>query len=159
MYINDKENIVLVRKSEYDKLITLAEANEKRIQKLALKMWQEKGIPELQISMEIRSIGGREIEGSERFKFKANTYIYNKEGNFYISEKAKQRFSNMVRDWTYDLMERNFGERLMNVNKWNENIERLNATRKKFKIFTFLGWLMALAMFISLILMTILRIW
>lgn len=159
MYINDKENIMLVKKSEYDKLVKLAEANEKKIQKLALKMWQEKGIPELQISMEIRSVGGREIIDSGKLKFEASTYIYNKEGNFFIPEKTKQRFSDMVRDWTYDLMEKNFGERLMDANRWNEKVDSFNETRRRFKVFTITGWLMALAMFLLLALMTIYKVW
>lgn len=152
MYINKKESIMLLRKSEYDKLVELAEANEKEIQDRALKMWKEKGIPQLDIRMEIRSLGGRDIIDSGKYKFEAGSYIYNKEGNFCITEKAKERFSNMVREWTHELMERNFGERLMAVNEWNKKVDRLESIRKRFISFTLIGWLMALAMFVSLML-------
>lgn len=127
--------------------------NQQQIEENAMKLWEKNGVANVKLSMEIRSNAGRDIIDSERFVFKASSYIYDGEGKFCIPDKTKERFSKMIGDWTYELMRHEFGETLMNANEFNKKVDEIETERKRFTVFTITGWVTALTMLTIVIMM------
>lgn len=155
MVIQGKE-IIMLSKSDYDKLSELAEMNQQQIEDKAMKLWEKNGVANVKLSMEIRSNAGREIIDGGRFEFKASSYIYDGEGKFCIPDKTKERFSKMIGDWTYELMRHEFGDTLMDANKFNKKVDGIEKERKRFVVFTITGWVTAFAMLMIVIMILLL---
>lgn len=51
-------------------------------------------------------------------------------------------------------MRHEFGETLMDANKFNKKVDDIEKERKKLFNFTIAGWLMAFAMFVTALLLT-----
>lgn len=152
MYIGDRsEDVVLVRKKDYDELVKLSNASKKTIEELAEEMWKEKGVASIKLALEIRRDKGMELVNCDHYTFDANTYIYNNERKFNIPEETKKRFCKLIKGWTCELMNHEFGERISDINKLKRDMFNALKIKRMFIGFTITGWLMAVFMFLFLI--------
>lgn len=153
MYVEGKE-IVMMSKKDYDEMSELAMLNKQQINEKAVELWKSKAA-ELKLTMEIRSDNGSHIVGYNTYKFKTDAYLYEKSGKFSISDKAKERFENLVKNLAYELMLHHFGKELSGINGISKALGKAEYQRRKFIVFTIIGWLMAIAMLLSTILLII----
>lgn len=118
------EKIIQLSEREYEKLFDLAKLNKEQIEERALKMYEEKGVAELDIS--IRMSGG---EYERDYNFACSTHLWYKDEKFFISEKLRKRLAENVNEWVIDAVEDKYGNAVKWLNRFRKEAKMLRITR------------------------------
>jgi|GEM_PF-2875115 len=140
------KEIIQLEKEEFIEIQQLASHNKEEIEKLAEKMYKEKGLCCIKLSMDIKE-DYNYYDSYSSFKFYnyADTIDYGCATNDYkkpfeMSYEDKQKLIKFVTKKADTMMQRKFGKQITDVNHYNKKIKELEATYKQLKIFTITGW-------------------
>lgn len=128
------EQIIQLRKSEYDKLIELSNLNTETIENRAEALFQERGTYGIKLELDTQQ------DYHDNFYFTANSYIKDWDDKFPISEKDKRRIVDFVNYRAKQMLVKKFGKQITNINFYNKEVDSLNKLRTKFLVFTVTGW-------------------
>ena len=131
------EQIIQLRKSEYDKLIELSNLSNEAIEKRAVELYQERGTYGLNIELDTQE------DYKSQFHFKAYSYVKDWDNKFPISEEDKRKIVDFINSRTKRMLVKKFGNQITNMNFYNEEVDSLNKLKTKFLLFTVTGWAVA----------------
>lgn len=141
------EKIIQLKKGEYDTLFEKANLNDEEIAKKAEELYQEKGTYGINLQLDFKTSGY-----SDEIAFKSYSYVKDWRNNFPISEEDKRKIVEFVNRRADQFMEKRFGRQIYSVNFYNEELKDFDKLRKTYNTVTFLGWGVAIIMFLVLIL-------
>ena len=134
------ERIVQLRENEYKKLCELAKMSESEIEKRAQKMYEEKGMYEIELNINC----GRS-EYSDTIKFYVGSYVKDWH-SFPLTEDVKKKVSRFVGNRVFEMMEDKFGTQINNLNYYENRKRILERRHSIFVGVTILGWLCAVGL-------------
>ena len=126
------EEIVQLRKSEYDELVRTSKLNKKKVTEEARKLWTEKGAARLDISIRTKS------DTYCTVGFDCTAYVRDTHPSFPISDKLRERLSKFLKEQIRYEVDEYYGEPLKIKNNYNKLVKSQN---KWFR----LAWLVALS--------------
>lgn len=127
------EKIVQLSEYEYNKLSDLAKINESQIEDRALKLYKEKGIAGLKITVKMDK-----DEYSYEHHFDCSTFIWYKDEKFFISEKLRRRLEEHINERVLDTIVENYGEPI----KW---LDRFSKERRDLRLVKYIIWTIAIS--------------
>lgn len=127
------EKIVQLSEYEYNKLSDLAKINESQIEDRALKLYKEKGIAGLKITVKMDK-----DEYSYEHHFDCSTFIWYKDEKFFISEKLRRRLEEHIKGRVLDTIVENYGEPI----KW---LDRFSKERRDLRLVKYIIWTIAIS--------------
>lgn len=113
------EKIVQLREYEYNKLTKLAMLNEQQINEKAISLWEEKGVAEITIELDIKEDWYRERS------IKCSSSLWYKDDKFKIPEDIRCRLSDIIKEYVSDIAEKEMGEPVKNMNNLNREYKAL----------------------------------
>ena len=131
------EQIIQLRKSEYDKLIELSNLSNEAIENRALELYQERGTYGLNIELDTQE------DYKSQFHFKTYSYVKDWDNKFPISEDDKRKIVDFINYRTKRMLVKKFGTQISNLNFYNKEVDSLNKLKTKFLLFTVTGWAVA----------------
>lgn len=131
------EQIIQLRKSEYDKLIELSNLSNETIENRAIELYQERGTYGLNIELDTQE------DYKSQFHFKAYSYVKDWDNKFPISEEDKRKIVDFINSRTKRMLVKKFGNQITNLNFYNSEVDSLNKLKTKFLLFTVTGWAVA----------------
>lgn len=132
------EEIVQLKKREYDSLFEKANLNEELINEKAQSLYEKKGTYGIKLKLEFKN-----AEWSDEISFKSYSYVQDWDGQFPISEADKKKIVKFVNRRADEFMEKHFGEQIHSMVYYNKKLESLKKLRIKYNTITILGWLIA----------------
>lgn len=129
------EKIVQLGEYEYNKLSDLAKLNESQIEERALKLYKEKGVAEVDITVKIKD---EECYSTQRFNCSA--FVWYKDGKFYIQEKLRDRLSKLIKKQVLREVSDTYGEPIDIMNKYSREIHDLQTVRFIIWTIAVSGW-------------------
>jgi hypothetical protein len=141
--IKNMEQIIQLRKSEYDKLIELSNMNTELIENKAEELFQERGTYGIKLELDTQQ------DYHDNFYFTANSYVKDWDNKFPISEHDKRKIVDFVNYRAKQMLVKKFGKQITNINFYNKEVDSLNKLKTKFLVFTATGW--ALAVILTII--------
>ncbi|MDO6737123.1 hypothetical protein [Wenyingzhuangia sp. 2_MG-2023] len=131
------ENIVQLRKTQYDDLVEKAEMNEAEIEKRADELYQKNGTYAISIEPKVTDF-------DNKIKIKASAYVSDWNSKFPISDKDKRKIVQVAEEKAANLLENAFGDIIYNINA----IKSAKAVlRNRIRLFTGVsvtGWILAI---------------
>ena len=97
------KKIVQLEQYEYDKIAELAKLNEAQIEKRATELWEEKGVAEIKISIDMGT------DYDDTYHIECNTYMFYKDGKFRIPSELRERFAKIMKENVMWHIENKFG--------------------------------------------------
>ena len=142
------KEIVQLTKEEYGKLQEAANYNQDEIVKLAEEMYQKNGTFKIKLTIDCQS------DYLETIDFKVYSYITEtgELERFSIPYNDRREIVKFVDEKMLDLMQREFGRQITNINLWNKRFDLLRNWKLKFIGLTIFGWLAAFAILVISIL-------
>lgn len=136
------EQIIQLRKSEYDKLIELSNLGNEAIENRALELYQERGTYGLNIELDTQE------DYKSQFHFKAYSYVKDWDNKFPISEDDKRKIVDFINYRTKRMLVKKFGNQITNLNFYNKEVDNIHKLKTKFLVFTVTGWAVAVILMI-----------
>lgn len=135
--------IIQIDESEYNKLVEKARLNEKQIEEKALKLYEEKGMAQIEIIVRTDSDCY-----STRY-FKCESSVWYKDSRFFISEKLRNRLGRFISEYVQYKINQDYQtpEELMSY--YTKQLKMLNYARYIFYCVAMSGW----AAFVTLLCM------
>ena len=131
------EQIIQLRKSEYDKLIELSNLSNETIENRAVELYQERGTYGLNIELDTQE------DYKSQFHFKAYSYVKDWDNKFPISAEDKRKIVDFINSRTKRMLVKKFGNQITNLNFYKSEVDSLNKLKTKFLLFTVTGWAVA----------------
>lgn len=128
------EKIVQLSEYEYNKLSDLAKLNESQIEERALKLYKEKGVAEVDITVKV----GRDNEYYSTQRFNCLAFVWYKDNKFYIQEKLRDRLGKLIEKQVIREVSDKYGEPVDLMNKYSKEIHGLQIAK-------FILWTIALS--------------
>ena len=126
--------IVQLEQYEYDKLAELAKLNEEQIEKRASELWEEKGVAEIKVTIDM----GTDYDGT--FSINCNAYMMYKDEKFKIPNELRERFSKIVKDDIMWNIENKFGDLVKMINVFRRKKKSLNHAKYSLWGIAASGW-------------------
>lgn len=130
------EKIVQLREYEYNKLSDLAKLNESQIEERALKLYKEKGVAEVDITVKV----GRDKEYYSTQRFNCSAFVWYKDGKFSIQGKLRDRLSELIKKQVLREVSDTYGEPINIMNKYSREIHDLQTVRFIIWTIAVSGW-------------------
>lgn len=156
-YVHPK---IELNESDYKRILSLARANAKQIEKRARELYEQYGVFEVRIRAEVRetTFCCDDLKKSFELDCKPSSlYIYtpSMDANtdkplVLLSEEERKRISVFATKYVRSVFDTRFGENLTFINKAREYERSARRTWKLTFLFTILGWLIAFAFFVFL---------
>jgi len=135
------EKIIQLREHEYENLYKAANANEQEINEAAERLWKEKGVAQINISVSLN----RDWYEETHIDCSASTFY--KDKKFVISEKVRARVSENIKDMVLRNMRDSYGSSIRAMNVYKKRIRKLNATEIIIYSIAASGWAAACILF------------
>ena len=119
------EKIVQLGEYEYNKLSDLAKLNESQIEERALKLYKEKGVAEVDITVKV----GRDKEYYSTQRFNCSAFVWYKDGKFSIQGKLRDRLNELIKKQVLREVSDTYGEPIDIMNKYSREIHDLQTVR------------------------------
>ena len=117
------DKIVQMSVREYESLQRMAKLKEKRIQQEALKLWKERGVANIEISINYRD---NHYSGYNH-KVDCSAYVWCRESGFTIPEPLRSRIGKLIESFTQNKIDNYIGRP---IDLWNSlELERKNLSR------------------------------
>ena len=150
---------VTISEEEYNCLVSLARAKAKQIEERAVAYYEKNGVCNIHVDAYVRQINGAcdNIETTFRFDCKPQ-YCYVRpsdecEANpFAIDQKTRQRIGKFVTEYISSSFKTAFGKQLMSINNAQRYEFRARHEWIIMRSVTVIGWLLAIAMLIIVLL-------
>jgi len=154
-YVNPK---VELTQSDYNRLVQMAQMKAKKIEERAREIYDKEGVVKIDFSCNLLRKRYGEVE-SDRHEFQCSCAEYNitptgdfEKTLFKIPQESRAKIAKHVKRICEDTFYYYFGEHMLNMNE----IERLKHKQARylhqFVIWTILGWLLAAAILLAVIL-------
>ena len=130
------EKIVQLGEYEYNKLSDLAKLNESQIEERALKLYKEKGVAEVDITVKV----GRDKEYYSTQRFNCSAFVWYKDGKFSIQGKLRDRLSELIKKQVLREVSDTYGEPINIMNKYSREIYDLQTVRFIIWTIAVSGW-------------------
>lgn len=137
------EEIVQMRKSEYDDLIKTSRLNKKKISEEAMKLWKEKGVASLDIS--VRS----ERDVYNTIRLDCTAYVGDRYSEFPISYELRKRLSDFLQRQVRYEVDSYYGKPLKVINHYNKMETSLNKWFRLAWLVAVSGWVVAAILMIG----------
>ena len=128
------EKIVQLSEYEYNKLSDLAKLNESQIEDRALKLYKDKGVAKIDITVNV----GRDNEYYSTQHFNCSAFVWYKDDKFYIQEKLRDRLGKLIKKCVLNEVSDKYGEPIDLMNQYSKEIHDLQIAR-------FILWTIALS--------------
>lgn len=147
---------VELTKGEYDRLVSLAQANADEIEKRAVEYYKKNGVCNIHIDAFVRSKTAYSSDDmADTFRFDCQPqYGYVTPSDEYepnpfaIDKKTRLRIMRYASDYVTSVFTHYFGEQLKHINKAKEYEYRARRDWHRARAITLIGWTLALLMFI-----------
>ena len=113
------EKIIQLKEYEYNELVEKAKLNEQQINDKAISLWEQKGVAEIIVKLDIKKDWY-----SER-NIKCSSFLWYKNEKFHIPEDVRLRFSEIIKDYVSEIAEEEIGEPVKNINKLNQEYKAI----------------------------------
>ena len=130
------EKIEQLGEYEYNKLSDLAKLNESQIEERALKLYKEKGVAEVDITVKV----GRDKEYYSTQRFNCSAFVWYKDGKFFIQEKLRYRLSALIEKQVIREVSDKYGEPVDLMNKYSKERHDLQTVRFILWTIAVSGW-------------------
>lgn len=139
------EKIIQLSEYDYDKLVEKAKMTESKIKEEAYRIYKEKGMVSLNLSLGFRDRYGEEDE----ITLYASAYVSEfKNDKFPLSYEDKQRLIDFTEKRILKYMQKRFGKNISRANYLIKDIEKQKNMRKTFIGLTVIGWVVAATLLI-----------
>ncbi len=139
------ERIVQLNEYEYKTMADLAKLKEKQIQERAKKLYEEKGILGIEVELNIHE------NYNETFELRSYGTRNGDWDNSLIPYAKKRELIALVQEKARVLFLKSFSRELKTMGEVNRLYREAEEERRKFKVWTLTGWLMAIMMIIYLV--------
>lgn len=129
--------IVQLESYEYEKLVEISKLNQEQIEEKALKMWNEKGVAEVNVNIRM----GDDYKGT--FKIDCRSYMLYTSDKFFIPEKIRERFRHIIKDEIDYIIKDKFSSTVDAINFCNRKVDGLNRLRTILCAVAASGWAVA----------------
>jgi len=145
---------VELTENDYNRLMQLAQMKAKKIEERAREIYEKEGVVKIEFDGRFvtKQYGERE---TEHYKFDVSCKPYNvnptgefEKTMFSIPQEMRQRIATKVKRYVEEVFVANFGEQMFHLNAIVEAEEKTERQRRKFLIWTYTGWLLAVLMFV-----------
>lgn len=154
-YVNPK---VELTQSDYNRLVQMAQMKAKKIEERAREIYEKEGVTKIEFTGRFYHKRYGEVE-SERDVFTVDCaeYLITPTGEYEktlykIPQESRRKIAEHVKGFVEDTFESMYGEHMANINMTKSLVHKAEMLRKKFIIWTILGWLLAVAMLVAVIL-------
>lgn len=154
-YVSPK---VELTQTDYNRLVQTAQMKAKKIEECARKIYEEEGVVKIQFMGRFyrKSYDGVECDKHE-FTVDCEDYDITPTGDyektlFKIPQESRQKIAKHVKRICEDAFRYYFGEHMLNINEIARLKHKQERLLRQFIIWTGLGWLLAIAMLIAVIL-------
>lgn len=134
--------IIQLEDREYENLVELAQFNEQQIEEKAIKLWKEKGVAEIRITID----SGRDYD--DVYSITASSYVMYKDSKFHIPETLRSRFREIISEAVNDYIPKKFGNITQIINNYNGRVSSLNRFKFTMMAIAASGWAAAAALFV-----------
>lgn len=128
------EHIVQLSGTEYERLVEMANLNEKKINARAVKLWKNKGACEIRVQIRCKD----DYAYSFTIDCEADTLI--KDGKFSMSEKLRRRIEEFAKSEVEYAIERTYGRAVKIVNLYRKELKDLAYVRFVLYGISITGW-------------------
>lgn len=129
--------IVQLESYEYEKLVEISKLNQDQIEEKALKMWNEKGVAEVNVNIRM----GEDYKRT--FSIDCRPYMLYTSDKFFIPEKIRERFRHIIKGEIDYLIKSKFGTTVDAINFCNRRIDEVNRIRGVLWAVAASGWAVA----------------
>ena len=140
------DKIVQMSVREYESLQRAAKLKEKQIQQEALKLWKEKGVATINITIEYKEKSCCSFE----HKVDCSAYVWSKDERFIIPQPLRSRIQDLIKKFVQYEINDYIGKP---INLWN-SLERdqikLNRHARYLWLIAASGWAVAAVLFCNL---------
>lgn len=149
---------VELTQDDYNRLVSLATMKAKKIEERAREIYEKEGVAK--IEFDGRFVDNRNgVRDTEHYRFDVSCKQYNvnptgeyEKTMFSIPQEMRQRIATKVKHYVQDVFMEQFGEHMFHLNAILKMEEKAERQRRKFLIWTYTGWLLAVLMFWGILL-------
>ena len=141
---------VELTESYYNRLVSMAQMNAKKIEERAREIYEQEGVATIRFIGNVTTKTYGEVEHN-RYEFTCDCkeYTISPTGEYektlyFIPQESREKIAKHVKRYVEKVFEGRFGEHLTNLNEIERLKHKYKSERKKFMIWTILGWLTAL---------------
>jgi hypothetical protein len=153
-YVNPK---VELTQKEYNDLVALARMKAKKIEERAREIYEKEGVAKIQFTGRFYRKQYGEVE-SERDEFTVDCAEYEispggdyEKTLYIIPQESRKKIAKHVKGFVQDTFVSMYGEHMLNLNEIRRLRHKGERWFRQFAIWTALGWLMAVVMFVAVI--------
>lgn len=137
--------------SDYNRLVSMAQMKAKKIEERAREIYEQEGVATIRFSGNVTTKTYGEVE-HDRYEFTCDCKQYSisptgeyEKTLYFIPQESREKIAEHVKRYVEKVFEGRFGEHLSNLNEIERLKHKCKSERKKFMIWTILGWFTALA--------------
>ena len=128
------ERIVQLKESEYERLVQLANINEKSINQMAYNIWLTKGVARVDVDIKTNT------DHTDRYSIKCDAWVFYKDDRFEIPHELRERLSTIVTNHLEDKITKQFGGLVNAINNMISKSESLTRTKYIMWSIAAAGW-------------------
>lgn len=128
------EHIVQLSDTEYERLVEMANLNEKKINARAVKLWKNKGACEIRVQIRCKD----DYADSFTIDCEADTLI--KDGKFSMSEKLRRKIEEFTKSEVEYAIGYTYGEAIKIINRYGKEMKALAYVRFVLYGISVAGW-------------------
>lgn len=132
---------VELAKNEYDRLVSLAQANADEIEKRAVEYYKKNGVCNIHIDAYVRSKTAYSDDMADTFRFDSQPQY--EPNPFAIDKETRLRIMRYASDYVTSVFTHKFGEQLKYINKAKEYEYRARRDWRISRAVTLIGWVVA----------------
>jgi hypothetical protein len=151
------EKIIQLTQSEYDKLDSLAKLNESKIKEEGKKLYEKLGVSSIYLSLSIEE--KEDVYSTMYEKINIKPYISlstmtNENDKLYtiMDDEQQKNFKKKIESYIDDVFAKKYGKQAKSLVYLKNLTKEQEKQQKNFKIFTYLGWTIAVTITILTIL-------
>ena len=140
------DKIVQMSVREYESLQRAARLKEKQIQQEALKLWKEKGVATIRISVKCNDNSHLDDE----YEIDCSSFVWCKDERFIIQQPLRSRIQDIIMNSTQDMIDNYVGEPIAIRNRFVKKERKLIAQACYLWLIAASGWAVAAVLFCNL---------
>lgn len=131
---------------EYESLQRAAKLKEKQIQKEALKLWKEKGVATINISVNYNDNSHLDNE----CEIDCSSFVWYKDERFIIQQPLRSRIQDIIMNLTQCMIDNYIGEPIAIRNRFVKKERKLIAQARNLWLIAASGWAVAAVLFCNI---------
>lgn len=133
------ESIIQLSKYKYDKLVDLANLNEKEVEKRAKELYEKKGVHGIVLEIRPNTF-------NDKVTINTNAHFSDWDSFFPVGYGGKKKFINNLEDVAGDVIEREFGVYIHEVSKLRKASSEFETRKKVMTGTTITAWALSACM-------------